>query len=426
MNSVIKNIKAREILDSRGNPTVEVEVISDAAFARASAPSGASTGTHEALELRDGGKRYNGEGVLKAVKNVNNPLASRIIGTDAKNQAAIDHEMIALDGTPNKSKFGANALLPISMAVCKAGALEKGLPLYRHIASLAGVKEFILPVPSFNIINGGKHADNELSFQEFMILPIGARSFSEALRMGAEVYHILKKDIHKKYGKGTTNVGDEGGFAPEQFNKVKEPLRMITKAISELGYDKRIKLGMDAAASEFFRRGAYYVDGRKLTSHQLMKKYIRLIDEYPIASIEDPFDQEDFESFSLLTKEVGERVQIVGDDLLVTNVARIEKASQEGACDALLLKVNQIGTVSEALEAGILAQRKGWGVMVSHRSGETEDSFIADLAVGLKAGQIKSGAPCRGERLAKYNQLLRIEEELGKKAKYAGNNFRKP
>lgn len=422
----IKSVKAREILDSRGNPTVEVDIITEKGLSRAAVPSGASVGTHEALELRDNDKdRYLGKGVLNAVDNVNNTISPTLIGKNPGEQGRIDDALVMLDGTDNKEKLGANAILGVSMALCKAGAAEKGIPLYKHIASIANVDGFVMPVPFCNIVNGGVHADNELSFQEFMIVPVDFESFKEALRACAEIYHILKDEIHKKYGKGTTNVGDEGGFAPEEFKSVKDPLDLILDSIKKAGYEDKVKIALDCAASEFYKNGKYTVDKKKFTKEKLIEFYKNLVDEYPIISIEDPFDQEDFEAYTELTKEIGRDVQIVGDDSLTTNPERIQKALHRNACNALLLKVNQIGTVTEAIEAAQLAQENGWGVMVSHRSGETEDSFIADLAVGLKTGQIKTGAPCRSERLAKYNQLLRIEEELDSMANYAGANFRR-
>ena len=422
----IKAIKAREVLDSRGNPTVEVDLCVEKGMVRAMVPSGASTGIHEALELRDNDeKRYLGKGVLKAVDNVNKCIAPKLIGKDCTKQKEIDDIMIKLDGTQNKEKLGANTILAVSMAVCKAGALSKGVPLYKHIAELAGVTEFVMPVPSMNVINGGTHAGNMLDIQEYMILPVGAPSFREAMRMGAEVYHHLKKIIKTRYGIDAINVGDEGGFAPP-LNKMEEPIILLQEAIQQAGYTDKVKIGLDSAASEFFKMEHYNLEGKKLTGKELVDKYVDLCNKYPIISYEDPFDQEDFETYGELTERIGENVQIVGDDLLVTNVKRIQKAIEMKACNALLLKVNQIGSITESIDACKLAQQNGWGVMVSHRSGETEDSFIADLVVGLKTGQIKSGAPCRSERLAKYNQLMRIEEELGDKARYAGENFKKP
>jgi enolase len=395
-------------------------------------PSGASTGIHEALELRDGdNKRYLGKGVLKAVDNVNKIIAPKIAGMDCTNQKEIDQKMIELDGTENKSKLGANAILAVSMAACKAGAAAKNIPLYKHIADLSGVSEFILPVPSFNVINGGSHAGNKLAMQEFMILPIGAPNFKEALRMGAECYHNLKKVIKAKYGQDAVNVGDEGGFAPNiQDNK--EGLELLKEAIEKAGYAGKVRIGMDVAASEFFKDGKYDLDFKNSnnngsmikTGDELIELYKEFIKEFGLVSIEDPFDQDDWQTYPSLTGAVGKDIQIVGDDILVTNPKRIRRAIEEKTCNALLLKVNQIGSVTESIQACKEAQGAGWGVMVSHRSGETEDSFIADLVVGLKAKQIKTGAPCRSERLAKYNQLMRIEEELGSNGKYAGENFR--
>ena len=421
----IKSVNAREILDSRGNPTVEVDVITEAGLARAAVPSGASTGIYEALELRDKGKRYLGKGVLKAVENVNQKIAPTLKGKEPVEQGKIDDALVMLDGTDNKSNLGANAILGVSMAVCKSGALEKGIPLYKHIANIAGINEFVMPVPSFNVINGGQHAGNKLDFQEFMILPTGAKNFKEALRMGAETYHYLKEIIKNKHGIDAVNVGDEGGFAPPVANP-EEAVKLLIEAIKKAGYTGKIKIGIDVAASEFYKNGKYVLNGKNTTIDKLIELYKSLVKKYPIISIEDPFDQDDWNAYSKLTKAIGKDVQIVGDDLLVTNCERIQKAVHRDACNALLLKVNQIGSITEAMEAAKLAQDNGWGVMVSHRSGETCDSFIADLAVGLKTGQIKTGAPCRSERLAKYNQLLRIEEELGNKAKYAGNSFRRP
>ncbi len=420
----IKNIKAREVLDSRGNPTVEVDILTQKGLSRAIVPSGASTGIHEALELRDKEQRYGGKGVLKAVSNVNDRIAKKIKGMDVSKQKDIDKVMIDLDGTDNKSVLGANAILGASMAACKAAALEKGVPLYRHIADIAGVKETVMPVPSMNVINGGVHAGNALDVQEYMILPVGAKSFSEALQMCAETYHVLKDILKKKYGVDAVNVGDEGGFAPPLKN-AEEPLKILVKAIEQAGYTGRIKLGMDVAASEFFNNGKYKFEGKSLSAKKLADVYEGFTKKYPLISIEDPFSQDDFEAYAELNKRVGKNVQIVGDDLLVTNIKRIQRAIDFNACNSLLLKVNQIGSVTESIEACQLSQRNGMGVMVSHRSGETEDTFIADLVVGLRTGQIKSGAPCRSERVAKYNQLLRIEEELGKVG-YAGEGFRKP
>lgn len=401
---------------------------------RAAVPSGASTGIYEALELRDKDpKRFLGKGVLKAVLNINTIIGPALIvkNIDVTKQGDVDKVMLDLDGTENKSKLGANAILGVSLAVCKAGAAQKGVPLYRHIADLAGNKEVVLPCPALNVINGGSHAGNKLAMQEFMILPTGAASFREAMRMGAEVYHSLKAVVKKEYGQDATNVGDEGGFAPNiQDNR--EGLDLLKAAIEKAGYTGRIQIAMDTAASEFYREGKYDLDfknpksdpEKRVTGQQLIDLYLDFIANYPIVSIEDAFDQDDWEHWSLLTARTD--IQIVGDDLLVTNPKRIRTGIEKKACNALLLKVNQIGSVTESIEACKMAQSNGWGVMVSHRSGETEDTFIADLVVGLCTGQIKTGAPCRSERLAKYNQLLRIEEELGEKAKFAGVNFRYP
>jgi len=433
---VIKSVKAREILDSRGNPTVEVDLVTEHGLFRAAVPSGASTGIHEAVELRDNDKkRFLGKGVLKAIENVNKILGPAVIGKDPTQQKEIDEILVQLDGTPNKGKLGANSILAVSLAVAKAGAGQKGVPLYRHIADLAGTKELILPVPGFNVINGGQHAGNNLAMQEFMILPTGAKSFREALQMGAEVYHSLKKVIKDKYGQDATNVGDEGGFAPN-IRDNREGLELLRTAIDLAGYTGKVQMGMDVAASEFFdeKQSKYDLDFKskenkgknELTGDQLIALYTDFTKSFPVISIEDPFDQDDWETYPKLTSAIGKDIQIVGDDLLVTNVTKISTAIQKSACNALLLKINQIGSVTESINACKMAQNAGWGVMVSHRSGETEDTFIADLVVGLGTGQIKTGAPCRSERLAKYNQLLRIEEELGGSARYAGLNFRKP
>ncbi|XP_047980384.1 bifunctional enolase 2/transcriptional activator [Salvia hispanica] len=439
--ATITSIKARQIFDSRGNPTVEVDVkTSNGVFARAAVPSGASTGIYEALELRDGGSDYLGKGVSKAVNNVNNIIAPALVGKDPTDQTAIDNYMVhQLDGTQNewgwcKQKLGANAILAVSLAVCKAGAAVLNIPLYKHIANLAGNKNMVLPVPAFNVINGGSHAGNKLAMQEFMILPIGASSFKEAMKMGVEVYHHLKAVIKKKYGQDATNVGDEGGFAPN-IQENKEGLELLKTAIAKAGYTEQVVIGMDVAASEFYGEDKTYDlnfkeennNGKdKISGEQLKDLYKSFVAEYPIVSIEDPFDQDDWEHYAKMTAECGTQVQIVGDDLLVTNPKRVEKAIKEKSCNALLLKVNQIGSVTESIEAVKMSKQAGWGVMASHRSGETEDTFIADLSVGLSTGQIKTGAPCRSERLAKYNQLLRIEEELGSEAVYAGASFRTP
>jgi len=430
----IKKIFARQIYDSRGNPTVEVDLTTEKGIFRAAVPSGASTGIYEALELRDKDKsKWHGKGVTKAVSNINDVLAPELVkaGLDPVEQVAIDTMMLKIDGTENKNNLGANAILGVSMAVCKAGAAHKGVPLYRHIADLAGVKEVMMPVPALNIINGGSHAGNKLAMQEFMILPTGASTFSEAMKMGSEVYHHLKLLIKAKYGLDATAVGDEGGFAPN-FQNNAEAIKLCEDAIEKAGYTGKIKIGMDVAASEFFKDGKYDLDFKNkdskpedwITSDALCEMYKGFVKDAPVVSIEDPFDQDDWEGWTKLTAETD--IQIVGDDLTVTNPKRIQTAVEKKSCNALLLKVNQIGSVSESIAAHNLAKANGWGTMVSHRSGETEDCFIADLVVGLCTGQIKTGAPCRSERLAKYNQLLRIEEELGAKAKYVGANFRRP
>ncbi|KAK2971746.1 hypothetical protein RJ640_022885 [Escallonia rubra] len=466
--ATIKAVKARQIFDSRGNPTVEVRI-------------------YEALELRDGGSDYLGKGVSKAVDNVNSIIGPALIGKDPTEQAKIDNFMVQqLDGTVNewgwcKQKLGANAILAVSLAVCKAGATVKKIPLYKHIANLAGNKHLVLPVPAFNVINGGSHAGNKLAMQEFMILPVGASTFKEAMKMGVEVYHHLKvvsssvccylyrsrfslihhaevytlqAVIKKKYGQDATNVGDEGGFAPN-IQENKEGLELLKTAIAKAGYTGKasclistlimcydrliicpVVIGMDVAASEFYENKDKTYDlnfkeenndgSQKISGDSLKNVYKSFVTDYPIVSIEDPFDQDDWEHYAKMTAEIGEPVQIVGDDLLVTNPKRVEKAIKEKTCNALLLKVNQIGSVTESIEAVKMSKHAGWGVMASHRSGETEDTFIADLSVGLATGQIKTGAPCRSERLAKYNQLLRIEEELGSAAIYAGAKFRAP
>jgi enolase len=415
----IVSVRGRWILDSRGNPTVEAEVQTlGGGFGRAAVPSGASTGKHEALELRDGGKQFHGKGVRKAVDNVNNVIAKEIIGMDSRDQEAVDRRMIELDGTKNKSQLGANAILSVSLAVAHAAANTYGLPLYQY---LGGLLARTLPVPLMNIINGGKHAGNELKIQEFMIVPVGAASFAEALRMGSEVYHSLRKYLVNKYGLSAVNVGDEGGFAPP-MKQTREALEALVAAIRDAGYEpgKDVALAIDAAASNFYdeRKGAYSIDGRELTREKMMELYEELVKEYPIVSVEDPLHEEEFEGFAELTRSL--RVQVVGDDVFVTNVERLSKGIEAGAANALLLKVNQIGTLTEAIEAARLAMQHGYSVVVSHRSGETEDATIAHLAVALNTGQIKTGAPARGERTAKYNELLRIEELLGSRAVYPG------
>lgn len=430
----IQKIHARSIYDSRGNPTVEVDLYTDKGMFRAGVPSGASTGIHEALELRDNIKtEHLGKGVNQAVKNINEIIwpALQKESFNVTNQEQIDRFMLALDGTKNKSKLGANAILGVSIAVCKAGAATKGVPLYRHIADLAGHKEIIMPVPAFNVINGGSHAGNKLAMQEFMLLPTGATNFREAMKIGSEIYHTLKNVIKAKYGLDACNVGDEGGFAPNIQDNM-EGLELLKVAIEKAGYTGKVQIGMDVAASEFFENGNYNLDFKSkepnpalvVNADQLTQIYQDMIKNYPVVSIEDAFDQDDWAAWSKFQSQTP--IQLVGDDLTVTNTERIKTAIEKKACNCLLLKVNQIGSVTESIESCKLAQSSGWGVMVSHRSGETEDSFIADLVVGLGTGQIKTGAPCRSERLAKYNQMLRIEEELGASAKFAGVNFRKP
>jgi len=430
----IKKIVARQIYDSRGNPTVEVDLTTEKGIFRAAVPSGASTGIYEALELRDKDKaHWHGKGVTKALANIKDVIAPAIIkeNIEPTEQEKIDELMLKLDGTDNKNNLGANAILGVSMAVCKAGACHKGVPLYRHIADLAGVKDVMMPVPALNIINGGSHAGNKLAMQEFMILPTGAASFTEAMKMGSEVYHHLKALIKESYGLDATAVGDEGGFAPN-FQSNEDAIKLCVGAIEKAGYTGKIKIGMDVAASEFHKEGKYDLDFKNkesdpakwISSDELCEMYKGFIADAPVVSIEDAFDQDDWAGWSKLTGETD--IQIVGDDLTVTNPKRIQMAVDKKACNCLLLKVNQIGSVTESIKAHNLAKENGWGTMVSHRSGETEDCFIADLVVGLCTGQIKTGAPCRSERNAKYNQLLRIEEELGDNAKYVGDNFRNP
>ena len=411
--TVIKAIRAREILDSRGYPTLEVQLMTDHFVGVASVPEGASRGKHEAKELRDGGKRYSGLGVRKAIEKIHTVIAPILIGIDCSRQHEIDSLLIKKDGSQDKHRLGANAILAVSLACAQAAAAARGLPLYEYLAGfpqLNGVKKTnILPRPYFNVINGGKHADNRLSVQEFMIVP-HLKTFRENLRAGAEVYHTLRWILEKKYGKGATAVGDEGGFAPPQLRKTEDVLQLLNTAIAKAGYHGKVDLALDCAASTFFRQGKYDLDGRKLSAAQLLQYYQHLIEKYKLISIEDPFQEEDFASFARLRRE--SKVQVVGDDLTVTNPERIQQAIDAKSCNCLLLKVNQIGTLTEALTAAKLAFDNGWKVMVSHRSGETEDTFIADLAVALGCGQIKAGAPCRGERVAKYNRLLLIEEMM--------------
>jgi enolase len=417
LTNKITRLKAREVLDSRGNPTIEVVAYSGEISGKAIVPSGASTGIYEALELRDFGKRYLGKGVTKAVNNVS-LIEKKIKSIDPEKQFEIDKIMFALDNTENKSRLGANAILGVSMAVSRLAAQINEEPLYEHLANLYKNKKLIMPVPFCNIINGGKHAGGALKMQEFMIAPHKAKKFSEATQIVSETYHILQGIIQKKYGMAAANVGDEGGFAPPLDN-ADEALKIITKAIEEAGYEKKIAIAIDPAASEFYNKNKLYLLHRQYTSEQLSDYYLKLADRYNIISIEDPFEQDDFIPFARLTKESKRRFQIVGDDLLVSNTKRIKIAIEKKLCNALLLKVNQIGSLTEAMAAARLAMDQNWKVMVSHRSGETEDPFIADLSVALGSSQIKIGAPCRSDRTAKYNQLLRIEEELGKKVKYA-------
>lgn len=419
--SRIVSVHARQILDSRGNPTVEVDVLTENGFlGRAAVPSGASTGEYEAVELRDGGKDYMGKGVLKAVANVNEIIAEEIVGIDVFEQNLIDQAMIALDGTPNKSKLGANAILGVSLAVARAAAEELGLPLYRYVG---GVSAHTLPVPMMNIINAGAHSDAPIAFQEFMIMPVNAKDFSQAIQMGAEVFHNLKKVLHDK-GLGTA-VGDEGGFAPA-FKDIEDALDSIKEAVNKAGYKwgEDIKIALDCASSEFYKDGKYDytifegAKGKVRTSAEQAEYLAELVAKYPIISIEDGMDQNDWDGWKLLTEKIGGRVQLVGDDLFVTNVSILERGIAKGIANSILIKVNQIGTLSETIAAVEMANRAGYTAVMSHRSGETEDNTIADLAVALNTGQIKTGSASRSDRMAKYNQLLRIEEQLGSVAYY--------
>lgn len=418
MNDKIEYIHAREILDSRGNPTLEVEITTDSGFfGRAAIPSGASTGIWEAVELRDNDNRFHGKGLKKALKVIEDEIFPALRGMDVTQQKEIDYKMIELDGTENKSRLGGNTILGISVAAAKAAAASEKKRLYEYFNKDSN----LLPVPFFNVINGGMHAGNSLDFQEFMIAPTGAENFHEALRIGSEIYQQLKSDLKKQYGKDATNVGDEGGFSPP-MKTPEEALDMILAATEEMGYTDETVLAMDVAANSFYKEnGVYSFTGKDVTTGELIDVYKELVDKYPIKSIEDLLEEEDYEGFAEATKALP--IQIVGDDIFVTNKKRLQKGIDIGACNALLWKVNQIGTLTEAFEAAKLAMDNGYNVMASHRSGETEDPFVADLSVALGCGQIKSGAPCRGERTAKYNQLLRIEEWLGEKAKYPKNLF---
>lgn len=417
----IQRIRAREVMDSRGQPTVEADVELKAGTGRATVPSGASTGEHEAVELRDGGERFAGKGVEKAVANVNRILGPRLRGREAKDQKAIDRLMIELDGTPNKSKLGANAILAVSLAVAKAQAQAEKIPLYRY---LGGPRARTLPVPQLNLVNGGVHADNNVDVQEFMIIPCGMENFAAALRAAAETYQALKKVLQKRGY--STSVGDEGGYAP-RLKGNDEAIELVLEAIAQAGYrpGEQVALGLDVAASEFYE-DSYYVfkksDGTRKSPEEMTRLFEDWVRQYPIISIEDPLAEDDWDGWKMMTRALGNKVQIVGDDIFVTNKERLQRGIESGVANSILIKVNQIGTLTETLETMELAKKSGYTTVISHRSGETEDVTIADLAVATNAGQIKTGAPCRGERTAKYNQLLRIEEELGKKAVYAGKS----
>jgi len=415
VSSPIAEVTARQILDSRGNPTVEVDVRLDSgALGRAAVPSGASTGVHEALELRDGGETYGGKGVMRAVENVRGEIAQAVGGADPSEQEALDRRLIELDGTPNKGRLGANAILGVSLAAAKAAAADAGVSLFRY---LGGDAARTLPVPMLNVINGGAHAQNSIDLQEFMVVPVGAESFADALRVGAEVYHSLRAVLHER-GFGT-GVGDEGGFAPD-LESSEAAIEAILEAAERAGHRERIAIALDPAASEVFEDGVYRFEGREKPSAEMPAFWAELIGRYPIVSIEDGLAEDDWETWAQLTRELGERVQLVGDDLFVTNPVRLQRGIEAGVGNSILVKVNQIGTLTETLEAIRMAQEAGYTAVISHRSGETEDTTIADLAVATNAGQIKTGAPARSDRVAKYNQLLRIEEELGSAAVYPG------
>jgi enolase len=416
----IKLIKAREVLDSRGNPTVEVDLTTEDGLFRSIVPSGASAGQHEAIELRDGdSNRFLGKGTLRAVNNVNNLIAPRVLGMDCTQQKEIDNLMIELDGTPNKKELGANAILPVSMSVTRAGAAAKRVPLYKYIGELYNVKANTLPVPMCNVINGGKHAGQENSMQEHMLVPTGARNFSEGIMMVSESYHVLAGLLKKKYGSGATLVGDEGGFAPAQIVDVRERLDFMLEAVKNAGHEGKIKIALDPASSEFFHDGIYKIGDKSFSGVELVDFYTELCKTYPIVSIEDGHGEDDWGSWVEMTKKLGNKIQVVGDDIFVTNTERIKKGISLKCANSVLIKLNQIGTVTETLNAMRMAHSNGWSAVVSHRSGETEDTFISDLVVGTNAGQIKTGAPARSDRNAKYNQLLRIEEELGAKSRYS-------
>lgn len=430
VHSVITKVKARQILDSRGIPTVEVELSTNKGAFRASSPSGPSSHLYEAIELRDGDKGiYLGNSVTKAVRNINERISEALIGMDPTLQSQIDQVMLDLDKTEKKGELGANAILAVSVAACKAGAAEKEVPLYKHLADMSGGTNTLLPVPSFTVLSGGKHAGNNLAIQEIMVLPVGAKTFEEAVQMGSETYHHLKAVITEKYGVHGCNVGEDGGLAPN-VSSVKEALDLVMEAIGRTGHNEKIKIAIDVAATEFCIGTKYDLDFKNpnksgqnfKTGEDMIELYKQLCSEYPIVSIEDPFDKEDWEHTKYFSSL--QLCQVVGDGLLMSNPKRIEKAIQESTCNALLLKINQIGTVTEAIEAVKMAKDARWGIVIGHRTGETEDTFIADLAVGLVTGQFKAGAPCRGERLCKYNQLLRIEEEIGDQANYVGEGWR--
>lgn len=423
--SEIINIKAREVLDSRGNPTVEVDVVTNQGIFRAMTPSGASAGQHEAVELRDKDKtRYLGKGTLKAVKNVNKKITPKLIGLDCRHQETIDNLLIKIDGTVNKGRLGANALLPVSMAITKAAAAAAGIPLYMYIGQLFGVIPHRLPVPMSNVINGGKHAGQENSIQEHMLMPTGAKNFTEGIRMISECYHYLSGILKERFGAEGILIGDEGGFAPTKITNINERLEVMLKAVENAGYTDKVKFALDPASSEFYYNGVYRIGTQAFSSGEMIDFYVNLCEIYPIVSIEDGLAEDDWNSWVELTRRLESKVQIVGDDLFVTDTRRIKKGIELHAANSVLIKLNQIGTVTETLDAIKTAQDAGWTAVVSHRSGETEDNFIADLVVGTSSGQIKTGAPARSDRTAKYNQLIRIEEELGEKAEYPGIDFR--